>query len=67
MPLEGLKISSSEDPEFVALEEKLVLVESEKDNLILEVGLPDDAAFVQVTHSLQLCTGQNRTRYIESG
>ena len=35
--ISGLKLSSSDDPEFNALEEKLVQVESEKDNLILEV------------------------------
>ena len=34
--ISGLKISSSDDPEFAALEEKLIVVESEKDNLILE-------------------------------
>ena len=34
--ISGLKISSSDDPEFAALEEKMIVVESEKDNLILE-------------------------------
>jgi len=37
--ISGLKLSSSDDPEFTALEEKLVQVESEKDNLILEVKM----------------------------
>ena len=35
--ISGLKLSLSDDPDFAALEEKLVQVESEKDNLILEV------------------------------
>ena len=35
--ISGLKISSSDDSELAAMEEKMVQIESEKDNLILEV------------------------------
>ena len=55
--ISGLKLSLSDDPDFAALEEKLVQVESEKDNLILEVTAALGVEHINANHSIRLLTG----------